>query len=224
MLGLCVGARLTPDLAACQSRAEMMRRLFAALYDTIGKSSEAAGLREERRQLLAGAEGDVIELGAGTGLNLDLYPEQVTRLVLTEPDQHMRRRLQRRLETLDQPAEMVDASAESLPFPDATFDTAVVTLVLCSVSDQQAALAEIARVLKPGGRLLFLEHVRSADPKIARRQDRITPLYNLCGCNPNRDTLAGIEASSLTVESVKHGEVPKAPKVERPMIVGAARR
>src|SRR5512142_1824251 len=92
------GARLTHASAACQSRAEMMRRLFAALYDTIGKSSEAAGLREERRQLLAGAEGDVIELGAGTGLNLDLYTEQVTRLVLTEPDQHMRRRLQRRLD------------------------------------------------------------------------------------------------------------------------------
>ena len=218
------GARLTHASAACQSRAEMMRRLFAALYDTIGKSSEAAGLREERRQLLAGAEGDVIELGAGTGLNLDLYPEQVTRLVLTEPDQHMRRRLQRRLKTLDRPAEIVDASAESLPFPDASFDTAVVTLVLCSVSDQQTALAEIARVLKPAGRLLFLEHVRSADPTIARRQDRIRPLYNLCGCNPNRDTLAGIEASPFTVESVKHGEVPKAPKIERPMIVGTARR
>ena len=98
------------------------------------------------------------------------------------------------------------------------------TLVLCSVSDQQSALAEIARVLKPHGRLLFLEHVRSADPKIARRQDRIRPLYNLCGCNPNRDTFAGIEASDFTVESVERGEVPKAPKVERPMIVGTARR
>ena len=202
----------------------MMRRLFAALYDTIGKGSEEAGLREERRQLLAAAEGDVIELGAGTGLNLDLYPEHVTRLVLTEPDRHMRRRLSRRLEALGRPAEIVEASAESLPFPDATFDTAVVTLVLCSVGDQQTALAEVARVLRPEGRLLFLEHVRSADPKIARRQDRIRPLYNLCGCNPNRDTLAGIETSAFTVESVKQGEVPKAPKVERPMIVGTARR
>jgi ubiquinone/menaquinone biosynthesis C-methylase UbiE len=217
-------APLTHASATCQSRPEMMRRLFAALYDTIGKGSEEAGLREARRQLLAGAEGEVIELGAGTGLNLDLYPEQVTRLVLTEPDRHMRRRLRRKLEARDRPAEIVDASAESLPFADATFDTAVVTLVLCSVSDQQSALAEIARVLKPEGRLLFLEHVRSADPKIARRQDRIRPLYNLCGCNPNRDTLAGIEASDFTVESVERGEVPKAPKVERPMIVGTARR
>jgi ubiquinone/menaquinone biosynthesis C-methylase UbiE len=202
----------------------MMRRLFAALYDTIGKGSEEAGLREERRQLLAAAEGEVIELGAGTGLNLPLYPEQVTRLVLTEPDRHMRRRLSRRLAALGRPAEIVEASAESLPFPDATFHTAVVTLVLCSVHDQQTALAEVARVLKPDGRLLFLEHVRSADPKIARRQDRIRPLYNLCGCNPNRDTLSGIEASAFTVESVKQGEVPKAPKFERTMIVGTARR
>ena len=85
-------------------------------------------------------------------------------------------------------------------------------------------MAEIARVLKPDGRLLFLEHVRSDEPKLAKRQDRIRPLYNLVGCNPNRDTLAAIEASALTVESVKHGEVPKAPKVERPMIVGSARR
>jgi len=202
----------------------MMRRLFAALYDTVGKGSEEAGLREERRQLLASAEGAVIELGAGTGLNVELYPEAVTGLVFTEPDQHMRRRLQRRVEALDRPAEVVDASAEALPFPDGTFDTAVVTLVLCSVPDQQAALSEIARVLKPNGRLLFLEHVRSTDTKIARRQDRIRPLYNLVGCNPNRNTLAGIEASPFTVESVKHGEVPKAPKVERPLIAGIARR
>ncbi len=202
----------------------MRRRLFAALYDTVSKGSEAAGLREERRQLLAGTEGATIEIGAGTGLNLEHYPEAVTRLVLAEPDRHMRRRLRRRVDALDRVAEVIDAPAERLPFPDATFDTAVVTLVLCSVPNQEAALAEIARVLKPNGRLLFIEHVRSGDPKVAKRQDRIRPLYNLVGCNPNRETLAAIEASALSVESVRHGEVPKAPKVERPMIVGTARR
>jgi ubiquinone/menaquinone biosynthesis C-methylase UbiE len=202
----------------------MRRRVFAALYDTVGKGSEAAGFREERRRLLAGSGGATIEIGAGTGLNLAHYPEAVTRLVLAEPDQHMRRRLRKRVDALDRAAEIIDAPAELLPFPDATFDTAVVTLVLCSVPSQEAALAEIARVLKPDGRLLFLEHVRSGDPKLAKRQDRIRPLYNLVGCNPNRDTLAAIEASALSVEAVRHGDVPKAPKVERPMIVGTARR
>jgi ubiquinone/menaquinone biosynthesis C-methylase UbiE len=203
----------------------MMRRLFAALYDTVSKGSEAAGMRDERRTLLAGAEGATIEIGAGTGLNLEHYPEAVARLVLIEPDRHMRRRLGKRLDALGRTAEIVDASAEELPFPDATFDTAVLTLVLCSVPSQEAALAEIARVLKPTGRLLFLEHVRSSEPKIAKRQDRIRPLYHaLAGCNPNRDTLAGIEASAFTVESIRQGEVPKAPKIERPMIVGTARR
>jgi ubiquinone/menaquinone biosynthesis C-methylase UbiE len=201
-----------------------MGRLFAALYDTVSRGSEAAGMREERRQLLAGADGATLEIGAGTGLNLEHYPDAVSRLVLVEPDKHMRRKLGRRLETLGRTAEIIDAPAGALPFPDASFDTVVVTYVLCSVPDQQEALAEIARVLKPDGRFLFLEHVRSADPKLARQQDRIRPLYNLFGCNPNRDTLAGIESSTLTVESVKHGEVPKAPKFERPLIVGTARR
>jgi ubiquinone/menaquinone biosynthesis C-methylase UbiE len=202
----------------------MIRRLFAALYDTVGKGSEQAGLREERRRLLASAQGETIEIGAGTGLNLAHYPDAVTRLVLAEPDRHMRVRLGRRVNELFPDANVIDASAERLPFADGSFDTAVVTLVLCSVSDQRVALAEIARVLKPGGRLLFLEHVRSDDPKVANWQDRIRPICNLVGCNPNRATLAAIEASPLTIESVRRGEVPKAPRFERPMIVGTAVR
>ena len=202
----------------------MLRRLFAAMYERVSKGSEDAGLRDERRRLLTKANGSTIEIGAGTGLNVPLYPGTVTRLVLVEPDRHMRARLIRRVEETSHDAEVIDAPAEHLPFPDATFDTAVVTLVLCSVDDQRTALQEIARVVKPGGHLLFLEHVRSDDEKVARAQDRIRPLCNLVGCNPNRSTLAAIEASPFTVESVEHGEVPKAPKVERPMIVGSARR
>jgi ubiquinone/menaquinone biosynthesis C-methylase UbiE len=99
----------------------------------------------------------------------------------------------------------------------------VVTFALCSVPDEQAALSEITRALARGGRLLFLEHVRSADPKIAVKQDKRPFPYPLIGCHPNRDTLQEINASPLTVESVSSGEVPKAPKIERPMIVGAAR-
>jgi ubiquinone/menaquinone biosynthesis C-methylase UbiE len=201
-----------------------MRRLFAALYDTVGKGSEEAGMRDERRQLLAAAQGATIEIGSGTGLNVQHYPDTVTRLVLTEPDRHMRVRLGRRVNALSLDAEIVDATAERLPFPDATFDTAVATLVLCTVPDQHVALRAIARVLKSSGRLLFLEHVRSDDPKVAKWQDRIRPFYNLVGCNPNRATLVAIEASAFELESVRHGDVPKAPKVERPMIVGTARR
>jgi ubiquinone/menaquinone biosynthesis C-methylase UbiE len=200
------------------------RRVFAALYDRVSKGSEEAGLREERRQLLAAAAGATLEIGAGTGLNLEHYPEAVTRLVLAEPDEHMRRRLARRVSEVRPSTEIVAAGVEGLPFPDESFDTVVVTFVLCSVPQQEAALAEVTRVLKPGGRLLFLEHVRSDDEKLAKWQDRITPLYNVVGCNPNRDTLAAIEASALAVETVKHGEIPKAPKVERPLIAGTARR
>jgi ubiquinone/menaquinone biosynthesis C-methylase UbiE len=200
------------------------RRLFAMFYDTVSKGSEDAGLRDERRKLLASAEGVTLEVGAGTGLNLEHYPEAVTRLVLAEPDEHMRRRLARRSEEVNPAAEIVSAGVDGLPFPEATFDTAVVTFVLCSVPDQEAALRELTRVLKPTGRLLFLEHVRSDDPGLAKWQDRVRPLYNLVGCNPNRDTLAALEASELAVETVEHGEVPKAPKFERPLIVGSARR
>ncbi len=100
----------------------------------------------------------------------------------------------------------------------------MVTFTLCSVPDEQAALSEITRVLAPGGRLLFFEHVRSADSRVAAKQDKIPFPYLLIGCHPNRDTLREIKASPLTVESVRTGELPKAPKIERPMIVGTARR
>src|SRR5262249_45450164 len=134
-------------------------------------------------------------------------------------------RLERRAAELRPGTEIVDAGADHLPFPDASFDTAVVTLVLCSVPDQQAALAEIARVVEPGGRLLFLQHVPSDDPKVAKWQGPARRIYHgSAGCNPNRATAGAIEASPFEVESLKHGEVPKAPKIERPMIVGVARR
>lgn len=203
---------------------ELSRRCFAAAYDTINGPAERAGLRERRRSLLAQAAGVTIEIGAGTGLNLPYYPAEVTRLVLVEPDPHMRHRLRAHVAGLERTAEILDASVEQLPFPDSSFDTAVVTFALCSVPEEQSALTEIARVLAPGGKLLFLEHVRSADPRIAAKQGKRPFPYPLIGCHPNRATLDAIEASPLTVESVLRGEVPKVPKVESPMIVGTARR
>lgn len=119
---------------------------------------------------------------------------------------------------------MVDGGDERLPFPDASFDTAVATLVFCTIPDPGAALAEIARVLRPGGRLLFLEHVRAADPRVARWQDRLERPWGWFGrgCHPNRDTLATIEASELEVAEVEHDRMPTAPPIVRPLIAGAA--
>jgi ubiquinone/menaquinone biosynthesis C-methylase UbiE len=202
----------------------LFRWLYAAMYDLLSGPAERAGLREQRHGLLAQATGATIEIGAGTGLNLPHYPPAITRLVLIEPDPHMSRRLRRRAARLGRDAEILATTADQLPFPDASFGTAVVTFTLCSVPDEQAALREITRVLAPGGRLLFFEHVRSADEGIAAQQDKLPFPYPLIGCHPNRDTLREIRASPLTVESVRAGELPKAPKIERPMIVGTARR
>jgi ubiquinone/menaquinone biosynthesis C-methylase UbiE len=201
----------------------MFKAFYASIYDRIASGSERAGLGEERRALLAQAVGATIEIGAGTGLNLSHFPPAVARLCLVEPDPDMRKRLRLRVGERDD-VEIVDARAEALPFPDASFDTAVVTFALCSVADPDIALAEIARILRPAGRLLFLEHVRDADPKIARKQDHPVFLYAWMGCHPNRDTLTAISRAPFHVTAVRHGEVPKAPRVERPMIVGSAAR
>jgi ubiquinone/menaquinone biosynthesis C-methylase UbiE len=136
-------------------------RGFSAIYDRAMKSTEEAGMREIRREALAAASGRTIDIGAGTGLNVELYPEGITELVLAEPDEHMLKHLWPKLGESGRAAEAVQAPAERLPFDDDSFDTAVFTLVLCTVPDPRAALAEAARVLKPGGRLLFVEHVRS---------------------------------------------------------------
>ena len=199
--------------------------LFARGYDRLNRIAEDAGLRDKRRALLARAQGRTLEIGAGTGVNVVLYPDSVTELVLSEPDSHMRRQLEKKLAALGRRAEVVDAAGERLPFPDASIDTVVATLVFCTIPDPQAALAEIARVLRPGGRLLFLEHVRSNDPRAAHWQDRLERPWGWFGrgCHPNRDTLATIVASGLEVAEVERDRIPKAPPIVRPLIAGEAR-
>ncbi len=201
-------------------------RLFAAMYDRGLKGTEDAGLREMRRETLAAATGRTIDLGAGTGANIGLYPDSVTDLVLAEPDPHMSKQLGQKLAQSGQSAELIEASAERLPFEDSSFDTAVFTLVLCTVPNPQAALTEAARILKPGGKLLFVEHVRAEDAGLARWQDRLEKPWRFLadGCHCNRDTVANIEASPLIVEQVAHGRLPKAPPLVRPLARGTALR
>jgi ubiquinone/menaquinone biosynthesis C-methylase UbiE len=197
--------------------------LFALLYDRMTRKSEEAGMGAMREELLAGAGGRVLEIGGGTGANLRFYGDKVESLVVTEPEAAMLRRLQRKAVDEASRAEIAQASAERLPFADASFDTVVSTLVLCGVDDQVQAVREIRRVLKPGGRLLFLEHVRSGDPDLARFQDRINWLNRLMvDCDCNRSTLTTIKAEQFTIESLEHAEMPKAPKFVRPAIVGSA--
>lgn len=199
-------------------------RAFAALYDRGLKATEEAGLGRMRAELLAGAGGRTLELGAGTGVNLDLYPGAVEELVLVEPDPHMAKRLRERLARSARAGEIVEAPAERLPFEDASFDTGVSTLVICTVPDPVAALAELARVLRPGGKLLFIEHVRSADPVSARWQDRLEGPWRFLadGCHCNRDTLATLASSRFEVAAVEHDKLPKAPSIIAPLIRGSA--
>jgi ubiquinone/menaquinone biosynthesis C-methylase UbiE len=197
-------------------------RLFALTYDRQLAGVEREGLAALRERLLAGASGDVLEIGGGTGANLAYYGDAVESLTVTEPDPSMLRRLERRAGERSS-TKVVKAPAEQLPFEDATFDTAVSTLVLCGVDDQTRALNELRRVLRPGGRLIFIEHVRSADPKVSRQQDRINWLNRLVACcDCNRSTLASIEAQGFDVTEVEHGELPKAPAFVRPLIAGTA--
>jgi ubiquinone/menaquinone biosynthesis C-methylase UbiE len=200
-----------------------MGRLLALTYDRLMARGERAGLADLRARLLADANGRVLEVGAGTGLNLSRYPDAVTELTLTEPDASMLHRLERTVSRSGRPATVLRAAAEDLPFEDATFDTVVSTLVLCGVDDQPRAVREIHRVLKRDGRLLLLEHVRDLDARRARRQDRLNWFNRLvAGCECNRPTLGTIDRGGFTIDHVAWGELPKAPPFLRPMIVGGA--
>jgi len=198
--------------------------IFAAFYDRLLASSERAGLAAKRHSLLARARGRVLEIGAGTGLNLAHYPAEVGELVLAEPDAAMAARLRRRVRAHGLAARVVEAHAEDLPFADAAFDTIVCTLVLCTVDDPACALAEVRRVLAPQGQLLFLEHVRADDPGLARWQDRLAGLWRRVGrgCHPNRATATAIEQAGFRIAEIEHDRIPKALPIVAPLVVGRA--
>jgi ubiquinone/menaquinone biosynthesis C-methylase UbiE len=198
-------------------------RFFALTYDRQMAGTEKAGLRAFREALLAGAKGRVIEIGGGTGANLPCYGPAVESLTITEPELPMLRRLERTVREHRPAAKVLRAPAEDLPFDDHTFDVAVSTLVLCGADDQPRALRELRRVLRPGGQLLFFEHVRSDDPGTARLQDRMNWLNRLVVCcDCNRPTLRSIQDAGFTITQIEHTTLPKAPKFVRPAIMGSA--
>jgi SAM-dependent methyltransferase len=203
--------------------------IFARLYDRIFAQSERSGLTEMRSELLAQASGRTLELGAGTGLNLAHYTDRVSELVLSEPDPHMARLLREGL--ADSPpvpprVEVIEAPAEDLPFDDGSFDTVVSTLVLCTVEDPRRVLGEARRVLVEGGTLLFIEHVRSENRRLAWWQDRLERPWGFFvgGCHPNRPTEQTLAGAGLWIERLDRDRFPAAPRIVKPLIRGLARR
>lgn len=204
-------------------------RLFAWYYPVLIGLSERAGQAERRRELVSTATGRTLEIGAGAGHNLAHYPSAVTELVVTEPSRHMSAHLRAEL-VAHPPApswQLVRTGAERLPFADASFDTVVATFVHCTIGDPRAALAEITRVLRPGGRYLFIEHVRSTDSALLARFQDLAELphrYLAAGCHPNRRTEQLIADSDLVLESLVHEAMPRSSPTVRPTIRGVARR
>jgi ubiquinone/menaquinone biosynthesis C-methylase UbiE len=198
-------------------------RIFAGMYDRFTAGTEKACFATHRRTLIGEARGDVLEIGGGTGANLSYYGLGAGTLTVTEPSRPMIRRLQRRIDERAPDARLLRAPAEDLPFEDDSFDVAVSTLVLCSVDDQPRALRELRRVLRPGGRLLFMEHVRSEEPRVARLQDRMNRINNfLVHCDCNRPTLDSISSGGFSIEKLERATIAKAPPFVGPLVVGVA--
>lgn len=198
-------------------------RFTAALYNHFLWLGERLGMARRRQQLLAGARGAVLEIGAGTGLNLRRYPQGLEELVLVEPAEPMAKRIDLSRAPDGVPARVVSAPAERLPFDDDSFDTVVSTLVLCTVADPARSLAEIVRVLRPGGRLLFCEHVEAKPGwrrALQRRSARPWAAF-ADGCRCDRPTLATIE-SRLRVESAERGSWRGMPAIVKPLVWGCA--
>jgi ubiquinone/menaquinone biosynthesis C-methylase UbiE len=203
---------------------EVRHPIFARLYARMSPRVDAKGGAEHRRELLAGLAGRVLELGAGNGLNFPYYPASVTEVVAVEPEAYLRERAR---EAATPAITVVDGVADRLPFADESFDAAVASLVLCSVPDQASALAELWRVLRPGGELRFYEHVRPSNPRTAALwqwfDDRnIYPRIS-GGCHAARDTEGAIRAAGFTIDASRHFPFKGGP-VSAPHILGTARR
>ena len=201
--------------------------IFARVYERLSGDEENSGEAEHRRELLAGLQGRVIEIGAGNGLNFRFYPDTVTEVVAVEPEGYLRERARERASECAAPVTLVDGLADALIADDSSFDAAVASLVLCSVDDQSAALAEIRRVLRPDGELRFYEHVIAEGKGFARMQRLLDTIWPFIGggCHPNRDTAAAITAAGFTIDSCRRFDFTPSPLVYplKPKILGRAR-
>ena len=215
----------TTNYLAPRGRAALWERVGAALYDPFLAKGERLGMSERRVALLSEARGRVLEIGAGTGLNLPHYPATVEQLVLSDPVAPMAKRSRARVaesDALHRP-EVVEAPAEDLPFPSSTFDTVVSTMVLCTVADVEAALSEVARVLAPGGRLLFIEHVHAEGTRLGRWQLRLGDLWSVWaqGCRCDRDLVSAI-SMQFDLDVAATAEWTGMPALVRPLVIGSA--
>jgi ubiquinone/menaquinone biosynthesis C-methylase UbiE len=199
--------------------------VFARCYARVGHLMDTVVV-DHRRQLLAGLRGRVLEVGAGNGLNFPHYPATVTEVLAVEPERYLRRLALAAARQAPVPIRVVAGTAEALPAPDAALDTVVASLVLCTVTELDRSLAEIRRVLRPGGTLRFYEHVRADSPRLARWQDRLQRPWGwlVGGCHPNRDTVAAITAAGLRVVALDRFEMQAMPALARPHVLGVAQR
>ncbi len=201
--------------------------IIAKSYDYAMRSTEKRCLQGWRKELLAQAHGDLLEIGAGTGVNLPHYPDHVNRIILSEPDSHMRKQLQRETDQFQQQRlNITPWGADSIEMPDGSFDTIVSTLVLCSVPNLETSLNEIYRLLRPNGILLFLEHVISDHPATRTLQHRIEPIWGFCAgnCHLTRDTATAILATGLKIEQLTEAPMTGAPAFVQRTIRGSARK
>jgi ubiquinone/menaquinone biosynthesis C-methylase UbiE len=204
--------------------------IFARVFERVSVQLDRAGGAEHRRRLLAGLSGRVLEVGAGNGRNFAHYPPEVSAVLAVEPEPRLRAAAQRAAAATSVPVTVVDGVAEALPGGDGGFDAAVMSLVLCSVPDQVAALAEARRVIRPGGQLRFFEHVLAEYPGVLRRVQRAldaTIWPALCGgCHTGRDTLAAIRAAGFVITELDRFRFPDTPMAlaAAPHVLGSATR
>jgi len=208
--------------------ADIRHPIFARIYPRMDAMMAKAGVPEHREELLAGATGRALEVGAGHGANFGHYPKSVTEVVAVEPEPRLRGLAVQAAVAAPVPVAVRAGSAEDLDLDDASFDVAVASLVLCSVRNPVRALAELRRVLRPGGELRFYEHVRSASPKFVRFQryaDVVWP-FMAGGCHCSRPTHEWIAQSGFTITGIRRFDFPEAgmPNPAQPHVLGRALR